>query len=128
MPHKDPEARRKYMANYNRSRYHDDPDFKKTHIKRVREMDKRRIERHENLIAAWRASGCILCPEKTHACLIAHHLDPEKKDFNVGDMRRRKLKLETLKKELAKCVCLCMNCHAKVHAELVFIVNAGIPG
>jgi predicted HNH restriction endonuclease len=32
----------------------------------------------------------------------------------VGSIKHTR---ETLKKELAKCICLCANCHAKLHAK-----------
>ena len=64
-------------------------------------------------ISNWKAErGCFKCGEKDSACLDMHHPDPTTKD---GDPSR-KGKFETFLKEAQKCVVLCRNCHAKVHA------------
>ncbi len=43
-----------------------------------------------------------------------HHLGF--KEFNIGDAVTNGLSLKTLKREVAKCVIICSNCHRKVHA------------
>jgi hypothetical protein len=64
-------------------------------------------------ISDWKAErGCLKCGEKDPACLDMHHPDPTVKD---GDPSRMG-KFETFLKEAEKCVVLCRNCHAKVHA------------
>ena len=45
-----------------------------------------------------------------------HHLDPKEKEFNLGDILRRK-DFSTIEKELTKCVLLCANCHRIRHFE-----------
>jgi hypothetical protein len=60
-----------------------------------------------------------VCSERQPCCLVAHHLDPSKKDFNIGDARSNKLGFASVQEELEKCVCLCMNCHSKVHAGVL---------
>ena len=42
-----------------------------------------------------------------------HHLNPEEKEFTIAQYMSRKL--ETLKKEVDKCILLCGNCHAEMH-------------
>ena len=42
-----------------------------------------------------------------------HHLDPSKKDFSISE--NTNAKLETLMKEIDKCVSLCSNCHREFH-------------
>lgn len=44
-----------------------------------------------------------------------HHLDPSTKEFTIGHRLTRKL--ETLKREVDKCILLCANCHAEQHQE-----------
>lgn len=119
MPLKDPVARREYHSNYNRDRYKNDPEFRKQQISRVRATEVRKKKASGQLIAQFRSRGCAFadCPETSPCCLTAHHLNPEEKDFNVGDALRRRLSSARVQAELAKCVCLCFNCHAKVHAE-----------
>lgn len=52
-------------------------------------------------------------------CLQAldfHHLDPSQKDFSIAGSHNRSW--EKIKAELDKCICLCKNCHAEVHAGI----------
>lgn len=57
---------------------------------------------------------CIRCgySESPYA-LEFHHLDPSKKDFNIG---KRITKIERMKEELDKCILLCANCHRIEHS------------
>jgi hypothetical protein len=45
-----------------------------------------------------------------------HHIDPNIKEFHLG--QKRGLREDTLRKELDKCELLCSNCHKEVHAEI----------
>lgn len=45
-----------------------------------------------------------------------HHIDPNVKEFQYNDIRAAHI--DTLVKEIEKCVLLCKNCHAEVHYEL----------
>lgn len=58
--------------------------------------------------------GCALCPERDPVCLEFHHLDPSTKSFELS--RYASCPQATLVAEVKKCVCLCSNCHKKVHA------------
>lgn len=60
---------------------------------------------------------CVICPENESVCLVFHHLDPNTKDFEVSTFRGHTWK--KVKEEIDKCVCLCANCHAKVHAGII---------
>lgn len=44
-----------------------------------------------------------------------HHTEPEHKDFNLGDKRYNSV--ESVMKELDKCILVCQNCHAEIHHE-----------
>ena len=64
-------------------------------------------------VSAWKAErGCFKCGENDSACLDMHHTDPAEKDRDPSRLG----KFETFLKEAEKCVVLCRNCHAKVHA------------
>jgi hypothetical protein len=60
---------------------------------------------------------CVKCGEPEKACIDFHHLDPSTKDFTIG--KATFSNKERLRKEVEKCVCLCANCHRKVHAGLI---------
>lgn len=61
-----------------------------------------------------RSSGCLICGEREVCTLDFHHVNPAEKERAVTKMVT--LSLANVKKEVAKCVVLCSNCHRKVHA------------
>jgi hypothetical protein len=93
-----------------RDRIASDPEYRERVEKGVRE----RRERNLAVIGEFKRNGCLLCNERDHLCLHAHHKDPSKKEAAIGHLANGSLK--KLEKELEKCVCLCANCHAKLHA------------
>lgn len=59
--------------------------------------------------------GCSKCGyKKCSTALHFNHIDPEKKEFTVGQMMR--YTLDRIKNEIRKCEILCANCHAE-HSE-----------
>jgi hypothetical protein len=59
---------------------------------------------------------CSLCHyNKCLGALHFHHIDPSQKDFNISAENSMWCKIET---ELKKCILLCANCHAEVHAGI----------
>lgn len=60
---------------------------------------------------------CIICGEQEPVCIDFHHIDPSSKEFTIGKHRSRSK--EWLTQEIAKCVCVCANCHRKIHAGLI---------
>jgi transcription elongation factor Elf1 len=61
---------------------------------------------------------CSFCPENDPVCLDFHHTDPTQKDRELADMVGRGIGMESLLKEVDKCIVLCSNCHRKLHAKL----------
>ena len=58
--------------------------------------------------------ACVLCGyHRCPAALHFHHLDPSKKEFVISREGATR-SLEEARKEAAKCVLLCANCHAEV--------------
>ena len=49
------------------------------------------------------------------SALDFHHLDPSKKEFNLDSRKIANSSLESIKKELDKCILLCANCHREEH-------------
>jgi len=119
MPRKDPEARREYHREYMRKKYREDPKFRAAHQERTKKNAVGYREKLKKILEVFKSKGCLLCDEDEPCCMSAHHVDPEEKDFNIGDAVGRKYSERRLREELAKCVCLCFNCHQKVHTGVV---------
>lgn len=65
--------------------------------------------------------GCQLCGEKDHAVIDFHHVG--KKNFNIATALHWGYSWNTILEELKCCICLCANCHRKVHAYNINIDN-----
>jgi hypothetical protein len=60
---------------------------------------------------------CSRCGyDKCQDALEFHHVDPKEKEFHLG--ARRGLNINLLREELNKCIIVCRNCHAELHAEI----------
>ncbi|OHD23713.1 MAG: hypothetical protein A2Y38_24710 [Spirochaetes bacterium GWB1_59_5] len=118
MPYKDKEYGLRRHREYMRKMYKN-PLYMKKQRERVRAFKRRLKQEHALVLHEFRGYGCALCPEKEPCCLSAHHVDPNKKEFNVTLAYTWCINVERLRGELKKCVCLCENCHRKVHAGRV---------
>ena len=64
----------------------------------------------------YKGGACSECGyNRCAAALVFHHIDPADKGFALGG--RHSLSWPRLRRELDKCVLLCMNCHAEIHAS-----------
>jgi hypothetical protein len=57
---------------------------------------------------------CIRCGENHPATLDFHHTNPDEKDGDIATLVQH-YSIERLKREIAKCIVLCSNCHRKEH-------------
>ncbi len=105
------EAYREYMRNYQRDWHQRN---KVQRIARVHERKERLWEFYHQLKATLE---CARCGENHPATLQFHHRDPQEKDFNLSEAVREGYSIERIKREVAKCIVLCANCHAKEHYE-----------
>lgn len=62
---------------------------------------------------------CVVCGEKEMVCLDFHHRDPSQKDMSVSLLTRRGHAWQRVLDEINKCICVCSNCHRKIHAGLI---------
>jgi hypothetical protein len=61
--------------------------------------------------------SCVMCNYNTcKSSLILHHIDPNQKDFRLGDIVPSSKNWGNIVAELKKCALLCANCHSELHA------------
>jgi hypothetical protein len=136
MAFKDPEKQRKYrkdwyerklisdpsyagkIREWHRNRYKTDTEFREASLKRSEIRRLVYASTAKALISEFRKDGCFGCGEKDFEVLCAHHRDPKQKKFNINKVTGGRYSKNTIILELKKCDCLCLNCHAKLHARL----------
>ena len=120
MPIKDPDKRRENHNRYMRERYANDAAFREKHKGRVKARKIALKEKIQERILSFKASGCTYCQNENEPCaLVGHHVDPSTKDFSLAQAMEKSVSVERLEKEIQKCICLCKNCHAKLHAGII---------
>lgn len=66
----------------------------------------------------YKGGKCLSCNyDKYQGALEFHHLNPNEKEFNISQIKF--FSLNSIKKELDKCILLCSNCHKEIHANLI---------
>lgn len=79
---------------------------------------KQALDRQRNLkklAIDYKGGKCCKCGyNKCQAALEFHHIEPDKKDFNLSNVKNTKFN-EKIKHELDKCLLLCSNCHKEEH-------------
>jgi predicted HNH restriction endonuclease len=63
------------------------------------------------------SKSCERCGEDDPITLDWHHTDPRTKEHSVSKMWKDRGR-QSILDEIAKCQCLCANCHRKVHRDL----------
>lgn len=73
----------------------------------------------------YKGSKCERCSyNKSVNALHFHHLDPNKKDFGIGQSGYTR-SWDLVRLELDKCILVCANCHAEIHEEIDIAAVAG---
>ncbi len=76
---------------------------------------KKRRAKIREMAREYAGGKCKICGySKSSRALSFHHLDPKKKDFGLSDGGITR-SWEKTRKEIDKCILLCMNCHMEVH-------------
>lgn len=93
-------------------------DYYKSYYKRHTSFYKARAKRFIDEVKAWLTDlkaqrGCDSCPEKDPVCLDFHHYRGKKIDC-IANLAKSCGRTKILA-EIAKCSCLCANCHRKKH-------------
>lgn len=109
------------MKEYRRKWYYKNKSHALNHQKRMTS-----IRRAKNsILFDSHVKPCVICSEPEPACIDFHHLDPALKVGSVSSMANQGYSEQAILTEISKCVCLCSNCHRKLHAGKVAL-PAGI--
>jgi hypothetical protein len=87
-------------------------EYRKDNLHKWRQYDKNRHLKIKEAVNKWKSQGCAKCGDKRHYVIDAHHLDPSKKEYAIGDASTGPDKIQL---ELKKCIPLCSNCHREFH-------------
>lgn len=87
-------------------------------VEKIRASNKKaRESRRQWYQALMDEKECELCGENDPVTLDWHHLDPSQKEYSVARMWKSRGR-QSILDEIAKCQCLCANCHRRVHRDL----------
>ena len=106
----------KDLSNYRKSSGHKFQSYCKTcqnkyTIQRRRDIKIKSVE--------YKGGCCEVCGyDKCNEALHFHHINPEDKSFGIAANGINR-SWEKVKKELDKCIMVCANCHAEIHAGFV---------
>jgi hypothetical protein len=106
---KDRLARQRWRYRNTRTeqdRLNDNARRRKSHRERIKWLNAQR-------------APCVICGESEPCCIDFHHKPGTTKVTEVSTLARRTFNKALLQEEIDKCVCLCSNCHRKVHAGLI---------
>lgn len=93
-------------------------EARKAKLEHYKLVQKTRVQQNVQKVREWKKErGCLLCSEAEPVCLDLHHLDPSVKEGHPADMV--KISFTKFLTEAEKCVVLCKNCHAKIHAGII---------
>jgi hypothetical protein len=83
---------------------------------KIKEYQLERYHSLRKIFNDWRKTlFCERCGENEVSCLEFHHCIPSEKESNVIKMITRGL--NSVIKEMKKCIVVCANCHCKIHAH-----------
>ena len=109
MPYRNKKQRRAYHIQYLRRHYAKNPT---AYLERNRQ---RRLAARSFLMDLKRGSACTQCGETDVRCLDFHHTGSTPKRGELSTLATNGAGIPRLQAELAKCVVLCKNCHAREH-------------
>jgi hypothetical protein len=64
-------------------------------------------------------TACIHCGLRDWRLIDFHHISPDSKSFDLSGAAKKRVCLATLKRELRKCIPVCLHCHRIIHIECV---------
>jgi hypothetical protein len=82
----------------------------------ARRSEARKLYRKRNrayVVEHLRTHPCVDCGEPDPVVLEFDHVDPKSKEFSMAYLSRTGCPLDQLKREMAKCVVRCVQCHRR---------------
>ena len=110
MPFANKEDLKRYQSSYKKE-YQKRPEV----IENRKLLREQRTERNKQFVLE-HTTPCIACGESDPVLIDSHHLDHTEKEHGISKLVYNNSSLDKIKAEIDKCVCLCSNCHRKVHA------------
>jgi Zn finger protein HypA/HybF involved in hydrogenase expression len=92
--------------------------YQEKNIDKVREWNRlnkqKQNKKRRQFINEYKSNcSCKKCGDIRPYVLDFHHINPNEKEFDLGDAT--KYSIDRLKLELEKCITLCRNCHSEFH-------------
>ena len=87
------------------------------HDKVLKEQTERNRKRRDFIQNYKLSKGCEICGYKKCADGLSFHHLGDSKEFALADSISAGISLERIKKEMEKCMVVCMNCHAEIHEQ-----------
>lgn len=114
----------KFCAIENAKKYY--VDQRGTILPELVKFNARRRKQFKETIDYFKAKeGCKICGEDDPCCIDFHHLDGKSKEATVALLCMRKSPKKIVK-EINKCVCVCSNCHRKIHANKLKVTKTDL--
>ena len=101
------------MPAKNKKQYHKDY-YLKHKEKYIKSSQRSRLKKREWYEDFMKDKSCFKCGISDIEVLEWHHSNPKIKVKEVSHLMHFKGK-ETILKEILKCICVCANCHRKIH-------------
>ena len=111
MPYKDREKRREKQKEYSSEHYKRNKDQYKINSAVRRRAEAKKWKKFKDSLS------CVYCGESHPATFDFHHIDPATKRFNVNNLVKDG-RYSRAYEEAKLCLCLCANCHRKLHYKL----------
>jgi hypothetical protein len=96
--------------------------YMKSQKKNVERAVKNGKIRREIFVEFKKMLECYFCLEKEYFCFDFHHLDPLQKEFEIS-LKIARFSYKKVFEEIKKCICVCANCHRKIHAYGMEVVS-----
>jgi hypothetical protein len=86
---------------------------------KLRKENLMRFSRGRKIIKEQKRSGCAICGyDRYTGALVFHHINPQDKNSKAGQALKYNWSPARLMSEISKCVVVCCNCHAEIHAGM----------